>query len=54
MLEIADVIVDLRGKHSRVIAGAFFRGSLSILPLTPETQADERQERSDGREHKNQ
>jgi hypothetical protein len=48
------VIVDLGRKHPRVIDGAFFRGSLSILPLTPETQADERQERSDGREHKNQ
>jgi hypothetical protein len=54
VLEIADVIVDLRGKHSRVMDGTLFRGRLSILPLTPETQADERQERSDGGEHKNQ
>jgi hypothetical protein len=50
-IEIAEMIVDLRGKQARLRDGAFGGGRAVAAPLRPKAAANERGERNDGREH---
>src|SRR5713226_7116849 len=51
VVDIADIIVDLRGEQPRLIDRALDRCRLITLPLLPKAEPDQGGERDDGGEH---
>jgi hypothetical protein len=54
VLEIADMVVQLRREHPRIVKRALLRGRLGVLPLIPETSYDQSQKRNDDGQHQGQ